>query len=64
MSKKRDDRGKFVNDDEALHPKVIGVRISKSRVEKFGRICERLGETPTGLAREIVHEFIDNFEER
>lgn len=64
MSKKRDNQGKFVSDEEALHPKVIGVRISKSRVEKFGRICERLGETPTELAREIVHKFIDNFEEK
>lgn len=66
MNQKRNEQGKFISisDKEALHPKSIGVRISKSRVEKFGQICHELGRTPTELVREIVHGFIDDFEEK
>lgn len=58
---KRNSEGKFIESKDSLHPKTIGLRVSKSRVKRLQKIVELTGKSQSELAREAFHRFIDEF---
>lgn len=55
----RDDKGKFVESPDSLHPKTIGLRLHKSHYQQFLDLADALGKRPTELAREVIEKWID-----
>jgi predicted HicB family RNase H-like nuclease len=60
---KRDTEGRFIDSPDSLYPKTIGLRISKSRHEKFRAIAEEQGVTIAELARQVIHDYVDSHKE-
>ncbi len=58
----RDSLGRFVESDESLYPKTIGLRVSKSRWDKLQAIAKAKGKTIAEIAREVLHQYIDTTE--
>ena len=55
----RDDKGKFVESPESLHPKTIGLRLHKTHYQHFLDLADEVGKRPTELAREVIEKWID-----
>lgn len=58
----RDDKGKFVESPDSLHPKTIGLRLHKTHYQRFLDLADEQGKRPTEVAREIIEAWIDSKE--
>lgn len=59
----RDDKGKFVESPESLHPKTIGLRLHKTHYQRFLDLANEMGKRPTELARDVIEAWVDGLEE-
>lgn len=55
----RDDKGKFVESPDSLHPKTIGLRLHKTHYQRFLDLADEMGKRPTEAARQIIEQWID-----
>lgn len=58
----RDNKGKFVESSDSLHPKTIGLRLHKSHYQRFLDLANELGKRPTELARDVIEQWLDDRE--
>ncbi len=61
-SRPRDDKGKFI-ESSPFGKKLIAVRLFKSDQEKFFSQSEKLGISPTELARKAITEWLNEKEQ-
>ncbi len=55
----RNSSGRFQAVPDSLHPKTIGLRISKTDYPRFIELAEAMGMRPTELARKAVEEYLE-----
>jgi len=58
----RNEQGKFVESPDSLHPKTIGLRLHKTRYQRFLDLADEMGKRPTELAREVLERWVDQSE--
>ncbi len=54
----RDENGQFLEQPDSLHPKMIGLRISKNDYPKLMELAKSKGCRPTVLVRQAVTEYL------
>jgi hypothetical protein len=59
--RKRNEKGQLMPEDNSLHPKVIGVRISKSSYPKLIALAQSRNLRPTELARLAIEEYLKEY---
>lgn len=59
---KRRANGTFLPVGESLSKKIIGLRISQSRMEKLEKIAALKNTSPTEIAREALSTYVDSFD--
>lgn len=57
-NRSRNAQGQLMPEANSLHPKVIGVRISKSSYPKLIALAQSKNLRPTELARLAIEEYI------
>lgn len=62
MTLERDEKGHFLKSEDSLAKKTLGVRIAKGKYDKFEMIAKIKGISLTELAREAIHQYIDEYE--
>ena len=54
----RDENGQFLEQPDSLHPKMIGLRISKDDYPKLMELAKSKGCRPTVLVRQVLKEYL------
>lgn len=55
----RDEKGRFIESDDSMSPKVLGVRLRKAYHTRFLELAKKLGKRPAELSREILEQWVD-----